>query len=72
MIAGAPEGGLSSAYWGLLTRQIEPLPSSETNSAPSHGEKAAASDGDLGELRRQLQEMQARLDRLSDKDKDKT
>jgi polyhydroxyalkanoate synthesis repressor PhaR len=44
----------------------------ETDSAPANNEKAPVSEGDLGELRRQLQEMQARLDRLSDKDKDKT
>jgi polyhydroxyalkanoate synthesis repressor PhaR len=44
----------------------------ESDSAPANSEKTPASESDLGELRRQLQEMQARLDRLSDKDKDKT
>ncbi|MBN8958401.1 MAG: polyhydroxyalkanoate synthesis repressor PhaR [Rhizobiales bacterium] len=44
----------------------------ESESVPTNSEKTPASEGDLGELRRQLQEMQARLDRLSDKDKDKT
>ena len=41
----------------------------EADSAPANNEKTPASESDLGELRRQLQEMQARLDRLSDKDK---
>jgi polyhydroxyalkanoate synthesis regulator protein len=55
------------SMFGTFGRQDEP------DSTPANGEKAAAaSEGDLGELRRQLQEMQARLDRLSDKDKDKT